>query len=227
MSCFILIHSTGESPRCWQRLSTALESYGHRTHPIDLPVDRPELLADDYASIMCEQVGHIAEPIVLAHSGSGTLLPAASTALKARHRVWLAAWVPNPHASFIEEVRANPNETFNPEWIGKDPTKDPSLAINFLYHDCDQETIDWALTTRRLFMPKAVYNQRIALDDEIPSTYIVASDDRTIRPDWQRRMARERLHIEPLEIATGHCPHVSAPENLAQLLAHIAAALKA
>src|SRR5437588_12665111 len=75
MSRFILIHSTGESPRCWQRLSTALESYGHRTHPIDLPVDRPELLADDYASIMCEQVGHIAEPIVLAHSGSGTLPP--------------------------------------------------------------------------------------------------------------------------------------------------------
>ena len=135
--------------------------------------------------------------------------------------------MPNPHASFIEEVRANPNETFNPEWIGKDPTKDPSLAINFLYHDCDQETIDWALTTRRLFMPKAVYNQRIALDDEIPSSYIVASDDRTIRPDWQRKMARERLHIEPLEIATGHCPHVSAPENLAQLLAYIAAALKA
>ena len=227
MSCFILIHSTGESPRCWQRLSTALESYGHRTHPIDLPVDRPELLAGDYADIMRKQVGHIAEPIVLAHSGSGTLLPAASQALKARHRVWLAAWVPNPHASFIEEVRANPTETYNPDWIGKDPTKDSSVAINFLYHDCDQATIDWALTTRRLFMPLAVYNQRIALDDDIPSSYIVASIDRTIRPDWQRRMARERLRIEPLQIVTGHCPHISAPERLAQLLAHIAATMKA
>jgi pimeloyl-ACP methyl ester carboxylesterase len=227
MSSFILIHSTGEAPKCWQRLSTALELYEHQTHPVDLPVDRPELLADDYADIMREQVGHIAEPIVLAHSGSGTLLPAASKALKARHRVWSAAWVPNPHASFIEEMRANPKEAFNPEWIGKDPTKDTSVAINFLYHDCDQETIDWALTTHRLFMPKAVYNQRIALDDEIPSSYIVASHDRTIRPDWQRRMARERLHIEPLEIATGHCPHISAPEQFAQLLADIAASLKA
>lgn len=76
-------------------------------------------------------------------------------------------------------------------------------------------------------MPKAVYNQRIALDEEIPSSYIVASHDRTIRPDWQRRMARERLHIEPLEIATGHCPHVSAPEHLARVLANIATTLKA
>jgi pimeloyl-ACP methyl ester carboxylesterase len=176
---------------------------------------------------MREQVRHVAEPIVVAHSGSGTLLPAGSNALKARHPVWLAAWVPNSHASFMEEVRANPNEIFNPDWIGKDPTNDSSVATDFPYHDCDQATIDWALTTRRLFVPLAVCNQPIALDDNIPSSYIVASKDRTIRPDWQRRMARERLRIEPLEIATGHLPQVSAPERLAELLAHIAATRKA
>lgn len=227
MSDFVLIHSTGEAPACWQRLSSALELHGHRTHLVDLPVDRPELLAADYAIIMREQVRHIAEPIALAHSGCGTLLPAASKALKARHRVWLAAWVPDSHASFMEEVRAKPTEIFNPDWIGKDPTHGSSVAINFLYHDCDQATIDWALTTRRLFVPVAVYNQRIALDDDIPSSYIVASKDRTIRPDWQRRMARERLRLEPLEIATGHLPHVSAPERLAELLDHIAGTTKA
>jgi Alpha/beta hydrolase family len=194
---------------------------------VDLPVDRPELRAGDYANIMREQVGHITEPIVLAHSASGTLLPAASKTLKARHRVWLVAWVPNSHASFMEEVRANPTEIFNPGWIGKDPTNDSSVAINFLYHDCDQATIDWALGTRRLFVPLAVYNQRIAPDDDIPSSYIVASKDHTIRPDWQRRMAHERLRVEPLEIATGHLPHVSAPEHLAELLTHIAATMKA
>jgi hypothetical protein len=226
MTDFILIHSTGESPECWQRLSTALASHGHRTHPVDLPVLRPELLADDYANIMCEQVSNIAEPIVLAHSGSGTLLPAAAKALKARHRIWLAAWVPTSHASFMEEARATPTEIFNPDWIGKDPTNDAGVALNFLYHDCDQGTTHWALTTRRLFVPLAVYNQRIALDHDIPSSYIVASEDRTIRPDWQRRMARERLRVEPLEIATGHLPHVSAPERLAELLAQIAATTK-
>lgn len=227
MSDFVLIHSTGEAPACWQRLSSALELHGHRTHLVDLPVDRPELLAADYAIIMREQVRHIAEPIVLAHSGSGILLPAASKVLKARHRVWLAAWVPDSLASFMEEVRANPTEIFNPGWIGKDPTNDSSVAINFLYHDCDQATIDWALTTCRLFVPMAVYNQRIVLDDDIPSNYIVASKDRTIRPDWQRRMARERLRVEPLEIAMGHLPHVSAPERLAELLDHIAGTTKA
>ena len=142
MSDFILIHSTGEGPACWQRLSIALELYGHCTHPVDLPVDRPDLLVGGYANIMREQVGHIAEPIILAHSGSGTLLPAALKALKALHRVWLAAWVPNPHASLLEEVRGNSTEMFNPDWIGKDAINDSSVAINFLYHDCDQAMIE-------------------------------------------------------------------------------------
>ena len=109
-------------------------------------------------------------------------------------------------------------ETFNEDWIGKDPSTDTDVAIEFLYHDCDEETIRWALTTRRLFLPEAVYDERIPLDDAAPSTYIVAAQDGTIRPEWQRRMARERLHVEPVEMATGHCPHVSQPERLADML---------
>ncbi|HMI28509.1 MAG TPA: DUF1932 domain-containing protein [Gaiellaceae bacterium] len=129
---------------------------------------------------------------------SGVLLPAAARALDARHQVWLAAWVPDPDASFSEEVAQHAESAFNPEWIGKDPTADDTVATSFLYHDCDQPTIDWALTTRRLFLPVAAFNERISLNNEIPSTYIVATEDRTIRPDWQRRMARERLRSSRL-----------------------------
>jgi pimeloyl-ACP methyl ester carboxylesterase len=48
--------------------------------------------------------------------------------------------------------------------------------------------------------------------------YIVCADDRTIRPDWSRRKARETLGAEPLELPGGHCPHVSRPAALAELL---------
>ena len=222
MSEFVLIHSSGEAPSCWERLARALEEHGHRSHAVDLPTDAPKLLVEDYAAIVRDQVGAVREPIVLAHSASGTLLPAAARSLGARHRVWLAAWVPNSEASLLEEIRPNPAESFNPDWIGKDPSTDDDVAIEFLYHDCDEATIAWALTTRRLFFPQAVYDERIPLDDAVPSTYVVATEDRTIRPDWQRRMARERLHVQPVEIATGHCPHVSQPRRLAEILAAVA-----
>jgi pimeloyl-ACP methyl ester carboxylesterase len=215
---FVLIHSTGQSATGWQRLVHALEQRGHRAHAVDLPTDRPELRTDDYAEIMRRQVGDIAEPVVVAHSGSGVLLPAAARTLDARHQVWLTAWVPDPYASFSEEIAQHVESAFNPDWIGKDPTTDATVATTFLYHDCDQQTLEWALTTRRLFLPLAALSEHISLNSETPSTYIVAMDDRTIRPDWQRRMARERLRVEPIEIQSGHCPNVSRPDLLADLL---------
>jgi pimeloyl-ACP methyl ester carboxylesterase len=135
-----------------------------------------------------------------------------------RHQVWLAAWVPDPEASFVEEIDRHARDAFHPDWIGKDPTEDDAVAAAFLYHDCDEATLEWALSTRRLFLPRGVYRQRLSLAPEIPSTYVVAAHDRTIRPAWQRRMARERLGVEPMEIRSGHCPNVSRPDRLAEIL---------
>jgi pimeloyl-ACP methyl ester carboxylesterase len=218
LSDFVLIHSTGQSAAGWQRLVSALKRRGHRAYAVDLPTNEPGLRTDEYARIIRRQVEGVGKPLVVAHSGSGVLLPAAARALDARHQVWLAAWVPDPDASFNEEVAQHAESAFNPEWIGKDPTTDATVAASFLYHDCDQPTLDWALTTVRLFLPVATFDERISLSNEIPSTYIAAAEDRTIRPDWQRWMARERLRVEPIEIPAGHCPNVSQPDLLAELL---------
>jgi pimeloyl-ACP methyl ester carboxylesterase len=158
---------------------------------------------------------------VLAHSGAGPLLPATARALKASHQVWLAAWVPDPEASFVDDTGLHMQAAFNPDWIGKDPIEDDAVAATFLYHDGDEATLEWALSTRRLFLPRGVYGERLPLAPEIPSTYVVAAHDRTIRPDWQRRMARERLGVEPIELPTGHCPNVSQPDRLAEILVEV------
>ena len=51
-----------------------------------------------------------------------------------------------------------------------------------------------------------------------PSTVVVPGHDRTLRPEWMRAAARERLGTEPVEIPGGHCPHVSRPDAIAELL---------
>jgi pimeloyl-ACP methyl ester carboxylesterase len=51
-----------------------------------------------------------------------------------------------------------------------------------------------------------------------PSTYVLPVEDRTLTPAWMRRVARERLGTEAVEVPGGHCPHVSRPEHLAALL---------
>jgi hypothetical protein len=218
VSDVVLIHSTGQGAAGWERVVHALTERGRTTHAVELPSD-PDLLAADYAALIRRQAGAVAAPVVLAHSGAGPLLPAAARALQARHQVWLAAWVPNLQASYVEDTNLHREVAFNSDWIGQDPTEDDAVAARFLYHDADEATLEWALSTRRLFLPLGVYGERLGLAPEIPSTYIVAANDRTIRPEWQRRMAHDRLGVEPIELPTGHCPNVSHPHRLAELLA--------
>jgi pimeloyl-ACP methyl ester carboxylesterase len=51
----------------------------------------------------------------------------------------------------------------------------------------------------------------------IPSTYVVCSEDHSIQPDAQRRWAKERA-TEVVEWASDHCPHISHPDMVADLL---------
>ena len=57
---------------------------------------------------------------------------------------------------------------------------------------------------------------------DVPSSYVVCADDRTVRPEWFRRDARERLGVEPIELPGGHCPHISRPAALADVLSDVA-----
>src|SRR5947199_53486 len=49
----------------------------------------------------------------------------------------------------------------------------------------------------------------------------VCVEDSAITPAWQRKASREWLGVEPVELPSGHCPHVSQPEVLADALDRI------
>ena len=218
----MLIHGTTQAPQGWERLVAALESRGHRGLPVDL-AGVEELSVDRYAARVAGQLpADVHAPILVAHSGSGPVLPSAARLLSARRQVWLAAFVPASGRALLEEIRSVPTDIFNPEWLGKDPTTDPVLASYFLFHDCDLETLQWALSTLRSFAPSALYTDPVALLPQVPSTYIVAIRDRTLKPDWCRRAAQQRLGAEIIDIDAGHCPHVSKPEQVADILNRLA-----
>jgi pimeloyl-ACP methyl ester carboxylesterase len=58
----------------------------------------------------------------------------------------------------------------------------------------------------------------LALWPEAPSSYIVCAEDRTIRPEWSRKVAQSQLGVAPIELPGGHCPYISRPEELARVL---------
>jgi hypothetical protein len=125
--------------------------------------------------------------------------------------------------SMLDDIQTQRDAMFHPDWLGVDPTSDPQLALRFLFHDCDPQTRQWALGMLRLFNPgPAVYQHSpAALPDGISWAAIVPAADRTLRPEWMRQAARQRLGIEPTPIETDHCPHVAQPGKLADILASL------
>jgi pimeloyl-ACP methyl ester carboxylesterase len=219
---FVLLHGTTQAPDGWGRLVAALEARGHRGIAVDLAGDGDRPIAG-YAGAVAGQVpSDLRAPIVVAHSGTGPVLPRVAQRLRARRQVWLAAIVPDGRHPLLTEIRSAPTNIFHPEWPGQDPTADPVLAAYFLFHDCDLATLRWALGTLRRFAPAALYTEPATLVPAVPSTYLVAARDRTLRPAWCRRAARERLAADVVEIDAGHCPHVSRPGELAAILDRLA-----
>jgi hypothetical protein len=217
---FLLVHGSTQGPGGYDRLAAALQDRGHRTVAADLPVDRPEWTAGQYADLARGQAAGLTEPVLVVHSAAGVVAPAIAAAVGARHVAWLGAVVPDPGRSVMDELAADPG-MFGAEW--HDWTGDlegaPAETAYFLFHDCDLATLRWALSTTRLWPVRSLFEAPGApLADLPPSTSVVPTEDRTLTPDWMRRVARERLKTDPIDVPGGHCPHVSRPEQVAALL---------
>lgn len=192
-----------------------------------------------FAAAVCEQcrgpLDGRAGPVVVAHSASGLLLPAVAAALGATCRVYLAAVAPDRAGgrSLLDELTADPADIVDPAWIGADPTADAVLACHFLFHDVIARG-DLALLRRALgtvaptrldalyaLVPGRVPGRGFELDAagwSIPAGYVLPRDDRTLRPTWMTRVARERLGVEPVVVDGGHNAYVATPGPVADAI---------
>lgn len=229
VALFCLVHSSVQGPSGWARLFDALVRRGHAVVAPDLGAVDPESNAATYAERIVSAIDEQPRPLrdaarIVAHSASGMFLPwTAKLAGPERLTsiVYLAAYVPAPRQSLLSSFQDDPS-MFNPDWVGKNPMDD-AVAAEFLFHDCSAAVLPWALSTRRLTVARGAMSEYLPDDlaAEIPAQFIACRDDRTLAPDWMRQASRERLGIEPIEIDGGHCPQVSRPEELADMLVSI------
>lgn len=86
------------------------------------------------------------------------------------------------------------------------------------FADCDADTFAEALT-RATPQSLAAFGQQVrrVAWQEIPSTYVVCTEDHAIPVDGQRAHAAKATRA--VELACGHHPSLSQPQALAQLIA--------
>jgi pimeloyl-ACP methyl ester carboxylesterase len=222
VTSWCLIHGSGQGPDGWRLLVEELRRRGHHTITPAFQLTRADKGASWHAQRLVESLidsgEHSDDVVCVAHSAGGLYLPLVADRWGPRRMVFLAAFVPRVGVSVVEQFRADPS-MFNSAWLGQNPMDD-RVALEFVFHDCPPERVEWALSTRMHFYAKRAMEEPCPLSSwpSVPASYIACAADRTLTPEWQCRTAREWLGVEPVVLPGGHAPHVSRPEALADAL---------
>ena len=241
MANFVLVHGAWHGAWCWQRVVARLTAKGHRVHAVTLTGlgDRAHLMsplitlethiADVANTIVAEEL----QDVVLAvHSYAGMLGTALADRMpeRLRHLVYVDAVVPKPgeswsgtHASATREARLAAAQASSDYGF---PAPDPSVF------GLAAEDHAW-VQRRQTPHPGHTYQAPLQFDPQrvagVPRTFVDCTTPPLATIDVIRRRVRDPRYwdgawaggagMRIVELATGHDPMVSAPDDLARLLA--------
>jgi pimeloyl-ACP methyl ester carboxylesterase len=228
MSDFALVHGAYHGAWCWDLVVDELTARGHRAVAMDLPCEDPNAGVEHYAATVVDAMTDLGDDaIVVGHSLGGLTIPAVAAARPVGRLVFVAAIVPAPGRHFMEVAAADPpaDPAFRVAAVDHgDGTSRYQLEYveRFFTHDAPEHT-EWVAARLRR-QSWAVTNEVHPVREwpTVPSAYIVCRGDRVVRPDWQRRAARDVLGVEPIELDGGHEPMIGRAAELAAVLDQIA-----
>jgi pimeloyl-ACP methyl ester carboxylesterase len=186
------------------------------------PADFDGADARECASYIADALGDLERVILVGTSCAGLIIPVVSMFRPIGHLVFVCAGLPDIGRSATDQIFGD--GLLHDDWVAYPGAPDSDdAAKTFMFNDCDGATLDWSLTTVRLWMPQPAYDEVTPLEawPETPSTYVLGTKDRIINQAWARPAATTRLGQPPIELDAGHCPQNSRPEALAQILSQI------
>ena len=228
MTTFALVHGGYHGAWCWEQLTPLLQQAGHGVVTMDLPLEDSTATFDSYADIVSAALDDYDDDVVLVgHSYAGNTIPLVAARRPLRHLVFLCAMIPDVGRSLAEQLTDDPemlNPVFEKGLSALDDQlcqrwTDLAIARDVFYYDCDEQTARAALDRLRpQSINPAMCPFSLAEHPPVPTTYVVCSGDRMLRPEWSLQAVRDRLDAELIELPGGHSPMLSAPQVLADLL---------
>jgi pimeloyl-ACP methyl ester carboxylesterase len=227
VSTFALIHGAWHGAWCWGRLLGPLRDRGHEVVVPELPSEDPELGLVDYGDTIDAALGDADDVVLVPHSLGGLVGPVVATRRPLRALVYLNALVPEPGMSFSEQLSAEtePVLLFEGGRIvddhGRSHWPDPDATARIMYPDLSPEDGRWAAERLRPQAQRSQAEPSPASPEGLRVESIIGVNDRVVSPEWSRRVARERLGVDAVELPGGHFPMLTHPELLADALAQL------
>jgi pimeloyl-ACP methyl ester carboxylesterase len=215
----------------WHRTAGVLQARGIASAAAELPscgesgqlagVDGPGFTEDVGAVRQLLQAGD--EPtVVVAHSYGGIVVAEAAAGVDAvGHLLLISSYLPEPGQSLSSFGGESPAPFLDVDvergTFGVHPA---ALADTFLA-DCSSEIVDGAMTRlARQSLSVISHPVTVSAWHEVPSTYLVCTEDRGTPVAAQREFARRATAV--VELNAGHHPFLSQPEAVADLISSLA-----
>lgn len=196
---------------------------------MDLPAADRTAGAVRYAEVVTAALEGAGEDVILiGHSLGGLTIPLVAARRPARRLVYIAALLPRPGDVPFGSDPAAPPESAPGLHVDEAPdgtfTFPAHVARRFLYNRCAPADAEWAIAR---LGPQSTAPHRevcpLAALPAIAATYVACRDDRTVLLAHATYLARTRLGSDPVVLDADHSPFLSAPHELARVLAAIAA----
>jgi pimeloyl-ACP methyl ester carboxylesterase len=221
VSTFVLIHGAGDGGWYWHLVEAELRRRGHDVVAPDLPADDESAGLIEYADAVIEAVGDRQDLVVVGQSFGAFTAPLVADRISADVLVLVAGMIPAPgetpndwwdntgYRNAVQEQAARDG--------GQTGSADPLVSF---FHDVPRTLADEAMSRERAHPSEASMRSPWPLDTwpNVPTKFVLCTEDRFFPPAFFRRLVAERLHITPDEIASGHCVALSRPKELAEVL---------
>jgi pimeloyl-ACP methyl ester carboxylesterase len=215
----VLVHGAFADGSSWSKVIPILERDGYYVIAVQNPLTS---LADDVATtkrVIDAQKGPV---VAVGHSyGGAVITDAAAGNTNVKSLVYVAAFAPD-----AGEALAAAGAKFAPPALGKALVPD---AAGFLYidrakfHDVFCKDVPGAEARIMAATQKPVNGSvfgAIATNaawKNVPSWYIVCSEDQAINPETERFLAK-RMNAKTTEIKSSHVPFLSHPKDVARVI---------
>jgi pimeloyl-ACP methyl ester carboxylesterase len=217
MATFVCIHGAGGRGSSWDLVAAELQAAGHDVVAPDLPCDDDAAGLAEYTDAVVDAVGDRRDDlVVVAQSLGGFTAPLVTERLPVELIVLVAAMIPRPGETG-GEWWANTGQAAAVAALHLPDDSEETLFT----HDVPADVLAAAGPTRDQSGTPMDEVWPLAAWPDVPTRFLLCTDDRFFPPDWLRGVVRDRLGIEPDEVPGGHCAFLSHPQPLAHALVRL------
>ena len=218
---FVLVPGAGGNAGYWQRVEPLLQQAGYDSVAVSLP-NWPGATFADHADAIVAAAGAPEEVTLVAQSMGAFSAPLTCDRLPVSELMLLNAMIPAPGETAGEWWA----DTGQPEAMrsndlreGRDPDAGFDAQIYFL-HDMPPDVLALLMSSGEEQPAGSLFQTGFALSHwpDVPTVVLAGRDDRFFPYEFQRRVAKERLGVDPEQLPGGHLLALSRPEALAARL---------